>query len=78
MNNKTVKLYGQPGCVQCNLTESYLKRNSIEFTKIDVVEDDVAREYVLGLGYQSVPVVEVSDEHWYGFRPDKLASLIPA
>lgn len=36
-------------------------------------KDQEARAYVMGLGYLAMPVVYLSaDEHWSGFRPDRL------
>ena len=37
--------------------------------------DDAAAEYVKGLGYMQAPVVVTDDEHWSGFRPDKIEAL---
>lgn len=76
MKNSTI-LYGKPGCVQCTATERYLDREKIPYTKIDVSQDDAAFEYVTQtLGYQQVPVVESGEDHWYGFVPDRLATLV--
>jgi glutaredoxin-like protein NrdH len=33
---------------------------------------------VLSLGYSAAPVVVVGDEHWSGFRPDRLRGLVTA
>ena len=35
-------------------------------------EDAEARAEVLALGYQQAPVVFADDEHWAGFRPDRI------
>ena len=34
--------------------------------------------HVVDLGYQQVPVVETPQEHWSGYRPDKITSLATA
>lgn len=67
-------VFGKPGCVQCTATENYLKQKGIPFEKIDVTESEVAYDHVVKMGYQQVPVVTTATgDHWYGFRPDKLA-----
>ena len=72
----TVTLYGKPNCVQCTATERALKTAGIDFDKIDVTQDEQAYDYVVGLGYQAAPVVVVGDDnHWSGFRPEKIAAL---
>lgn len=76
MKNSNI-LYGKPGCVQCTATERYLDKHEIPYTKIDVSQDEVAYEYVTQtLGYTQVPVMETTDTHWYGFIPDRLATLV--
>ena len=34
--------------------------------------DGEARDYVMALGYLQAPVVVAGDEHWSGFRPDRI------
>jgi len=62
------------------MTEKYFKRESIQYVKHDITENEMAYEFVVGLGYQQVPVVVAPFQyegvgHWSGFRPDKLAQL---
>ena len=38
-------------------------------------EDELALEQVKALGYAQAPVVVTSNDHWSGFRPDKLKEL---
>lgn len=72
----TVTVYTKPGCVQCNATFKALEKNHISYTKVDVSEDDEAREYIQSLNYLQVPVVLAGDQHWGGFRPDRIAGLV--
>jgi glutaredoxin-like protein NrdH len=71
-----VTVYSIPNCVQCNSTRKVLDKHGIEYTVIDITKDENAREYVLSLGYMTAPVVVVDQEHWSGFRPDKLNSIV--
>ena len=44
-------------------------------TKVDITEDTQALEMVKSLGYLQAPVVIAGEEHWSGFRPDKINAL---
>jgi glutaredoxin-like protein NrdH len=71
----TVTVYTLPSCVQCDSTKKILQRNEIPFNEIDLSINDDAMEMVKALGYASAPVVIAGEEHWAGFRPDKLSNL---
>ena len=34
-----------------------------------------ARDYVMAMGYLQAPIVVAGDEHWSGFRPDRIKAL---
>jgi glutaredoxin-like protein NrdH len=70
-----VTVYTLPACVQCESTKKYLTNKDVSFEVIDLSEDAAAMEMVKSLGYQAAPVVIAGDEHWSGFRPDKLSTL---
>lgn len=70
-----VTLFTLPACVQCDSTKRVLTRNSIEYQEVDLSLDPEAMEMVRGMGYTAAPVVIAGDEHWSGFRPDKLSAL---
>ncbi|EFO31205.1 glutaredoxin [Roseibium sp. TrichSKD4] len=71
----TVTVYSKPSCVQCNTTYRALEQRGVDYQVIDLSQDNDAFAHVLALGYAQVPVVEVSGDHWAGFRPDKIAAL---
>lgn len=68
-------VYTKPSCVQCNATYRALDSKGIEYDIVDLSEDPTALETVKGLGYLQAPVVVTDDEHWSGFRPDKISAL---
>ena len=74
--NGTITVYTKPACVQCNATYKALDKAGIAYEKVDISIDDEAREYVLGLGYLQAPVVVAGDEHWSGFRPDRIKAIV--
>lgn len=70
-----VTVLSKPSCVQCVATERALTKQGIEYTKIDMTEDASALELAKSLGYMAAPVVIAGDEHWSGFRPERIAAL---
>lgn len=73
---KQVTVYSKPDCMQCNFTKKWLKERNIPYTELNIEEDEDALSKIKEMGYQAVPVVVSSTEHWYGFQPDKLAKLL--
>lgn len=70
-----VTVYTKPACVQCNATYRSLDNKGIEYEVVDITEDAAALETVKEMGYLQAPVVITSDDHWSGFRPDKIEEL---
>lgn len=71
-----IKVYTKPSCVQCNATYRDLDKRGIEFQKIDISRDVEALEYTKSLGYMQAPVVVTENDHWSGYRPDKISELV--
>ncbi|MBS3180012.1 MULTISPECIES: glutaredoxin-like protein NrdH [unclassified Pseudoclavibacter] len=74
----TIAVYSKPSCVQCTATYRALDKAGIEYEIFDVSTDDKALQTVKELGYMQAPVVIAGDDHWSGFRPDKIAGLAAA
>ena len=70
-----ITVYTKPACVQCNATYKALDKQGLDYEIVDITTNDEAREYVLALGYLQAPVVVVDDDHWSGFRPDRIKAL---
>ncbi len=70
-----VTVYTLPACVQCDSTKRMLQRNQIDYEEVDMSQDPVALEMVKTMGYTAAPVVVAGDEHWSGFRMDKIQAL---
>ncbi len=70
-----ITVYTKPSCVQCKATYRALDSKGLEYEILDLSEDEKALEMVKSLGYLQAPVVVADDEHWSGFRPDKIANL---
>lgn len=71
----TVTVYTKPACVQCSATYKALDKQGIEYNVVDITESPEARDDVLALGYMQAPVVVAGDDHWSGFRPDRIKAL---
>lgn len=71
-----VTVYSQPSCQQCHATTRSLTSKGVEHKVVDISQDPEARDFVIGLGYMQAPVVVAGDDHWSGFRPDKISGLV--
>ncbi len=67
-----ITVYSKPSCVQCTATYRALDKLGLDYEVIDLAEDEAALLEVMALGYQQVPVVVDGEEHWAGFRPDRI------
>ena len=77
MNENQVYVYSKPACVQCNMTYRALDNAGINYEVINILENAAALEYITEeLNYSQAPVVVVDDNnHWSGFRPDKISAI---
>ncbi|GAC82368.1 MULTISPECIES: redoxin NrdH [Gordonia] len=74
----SITVYTKPACVQCNATYKALDKLGLSYEVVDISQDPEARDYVMALGYLQAPVVVAGDEHWSGFRPDRIKKLATA
>lgn len=71
----TVTVYTKPACVQCNATYRALDKKGIAYQSVDISQDPDALERVRSMGYMQAPVVITDNDHWSGFRPDKINAI---
>ncbi len=71
----SIIIYSKPDCVQCNATYRAMDKHGIDYQVVDLTQDAQALGQVRALGYQQVPVIVAGDDHWSGFRPDKITAL---
>lgn len=72
-----VKIYSTPSCVYCVTLMKYLKKNNIEFKKIDVSKDESAlKEMIEKSGQMSVPVVDIDGKIVVGFDKKRINELL--
>lgn len=77
----TVTIYSQPDCYPCKATYKKADQVGLDYSVVDIREDHDARDYVIGLGHLSTPVVVVSHEDgsqtsWAGYIPHKIEALV--
>ena len=70
-----ITVYSKPNCVQCSATRRALDKAGLVYETVDISLDAEALEQGASLGYAQAPVVVAGEEHWSGFRPDKIKAL---
>ena len=71
-----ITVYTKPAC---SAVFRAFDKAGIEYRKVDISTDPEAREYVMALGYLQAPVVYAGpDNHFSGFRPDRIKTLTAA
>lgn len=72
----SITVYTKSSCQQCVQTKRVLDKEGLEYSEVNIEDDMDARQYVTGdLGYVQAPVVVAGDEHWAGFRPQRIKDL---
>ena len=67
-----ITIYSKPNCVQCTATYRAMDKAGLSYETVDISLDAQALEQVKSLGYAQAPVVVAGEDHWSGFRPDKI------
>ena len=68
-------IYSKPNGVQCTATYRAMDKAGLSYETVDIALDAQALEQVKSLGYAQAPVVVAGEDHWSGFRPDKIKTL---
>ena len=74
----SITVYSKPRCPQCDATYRALDKQGVSYEKIDVTQDAESLAFIKGLGYQQAPVVVAGEDHWSGFRPDRIKAVAAA
>ncbi|WP_000705935.1 glutaredoxin-like protein NrdH [Vibrio mimicus] len=70
-----ITVYSKPNCMQCVATQKALTAKGIAFDVVSLNDNQQVMDRVTALGYRQVPVVVAGEEHWSGFRPDRIGQL---
>ncbi|MFU9138906.1 glutaredoxin-like protein NrdH [Erwinia tasmaniensis] len=68
-------IYTKNNCVQCNATKNAMDKQGITYQLVNLDHEPEAVETLKAMGYRQVPVVMAEQDHWSGFRPDKILAL---
>jgi glutaredoxin-like protein NrdH len=68
-------VYTKPSCVQCDMTKRYMDKIGVEYTTVDITQDQEALDLILSMGFQAAPVVISGNMSWAGFQPEKINLL---
>lgn len=76
-SQKQVTVYSTPTCTWCNTLKTYLRKNRIMFTDIDISRDQhTADELVRRSGQTGVPQTEIDGEIVVGFNKARINELL--
>ena len=65
----TVKIYTTNHCPYCAMAKEYFKKNKVNYTEVNVEENEkAAEEMIEKSGQMGVPVIEINDEIIVGFN----------
>lgn len=70
-----ITVYSKPNCMQCVATQKALTAKGIAYDVVSLNDNQQAMDRVTALGYRQVPVVVAGEDHWSGFRPDRIGQL---
>ncbi len=74
---RTIVVYSVPGCSGCRAVKEYLTSKHLEFTEINMAEDEAARNLVKEkTGHIGSPVVRIGEEFIFGFDKKKMEMLL--
>ena len=74
---KNVTIYTTPTCSFCHMTKGFFKQNNVEYTEVDLTQNqDAIKEVVEATGQMGVPVTKVEDQYVVGFDKDTLSRLL--
>lgn len=75
--SKSVRVFTTPTCSWCTTLKTFLRKNGISYTEIDVSRDEkAAKEMVRMSGQQGVPQTEINGQMIVGFNQARLKELL--
>lgn len=74
---KRITVYSTPTCSWCNTLKTWLRKNNVPFTDIDISRDEkAAQDLVRRTGQQGVPQTDINGQIVVGFNQSRLKELL--
>lgn len=71
-----VTVYWMQGCGPCGQTKRWLEKEGVEFDAVELKTTEDFENLIHPMGYKQVPVVVAGEDHWSGFRINRLKELV--
>ena len=63
-----IEIYGKEKCPSCSNAKFFCEEKGLEFTYVDIFEDEDGMEKVIGTGLKTVPQIWVDGVHVGGYE----------
>ena len=73
---KNVEIYTSDTCIQCIKAKEYLKNKNVKFKEYNISKDLEAKRNLIKMGYMSIPVILIDENHILGFDINRIDSLL--
>ena len=73
---KTVEIYTSDTCIQCVKAKEFLKASNVEYTEHNISKNSEARKNLIRMGYMSIPVTIINEQHVLGFDLNRMKELL--
>lgn len=75
--DKSVTIYSTPTCHFCQAAKTFFGENNVEYTDLNVAEDQEKRAEMIEMtGQMGVPVIKIGDDVIVGFDEGKVKELL--
>ena len=72
-----IKIYTTSSCPYCHIAKDFFREKNLEFTEVNVAEDQEAfKEMVTKSGQTGVPVIDIDGKIVKGFNRPELEKII--
>ena len=75
---KKVEIYSSDTCINCIKAKEYFDEIGVDYTEYNISKDIEAKRELIGMGYMSVPVILIDEEHVLGFDKFRIDELLEA
>lgn len=71
-----IEIYTNDKCGSCVKAKEYFDSNEIGYIEHNISKNSNARKELIGMGYMSVPVIIIDEQHVLGFDLNRIKSLL--